>query len=75
MTWAPGELERMQAFYEGRAHRIEKRVALEHALSAPSMAPFMASYACFEALLWPNPEPEPDPYLPDSEVVKNQNVW
>lgn len=76
MAWAPGELERAQAFYAGRAGRIATRAELELSLAAPP-EPFAELYSGYEALVMFSQglRLAPEEEFADSEVVVNQDIF
>lgn len=79
MTWAPGELERVQLFFEQRQGRIDTRIALESAMLAPP-EPLRALEAGYVALVRDAAQrhlpAENDAIdFPDSPVIVNQDLY
>jgi hypothetical protein len=77
VTWAAGELERAQLFYEQRAARVGNRARLEAELLPASFAPYLAAQANFAALVRDalQHQQPPEEEFPDSLVVVNQNLY
>lgn len=78
MAWASGEQERQELWLAQRRSRIEMRKQLELKMAGDPDA-HRALQENVEPLvdlaMQMRQEPEPDPYLPDSRVIVNQNVW
>ena len=87
MLWKAGELERAQAFYAGRAGRIQRRAEMQAALTAWDPAPALIVFENYQAtvdttltpdLRWrtdPRRRTEAEPEFPDMIPNVNQNIW
>lgn len=75
--WVAGEDARYLEFFRLRALRQRKRIELEQALLATNPAPYLALQDNFAALVRDARQRElpPEEEFPDSEVVKNHNIW
>ena len=75
--WAAGEKERYLEFFRLRALRQRTRLELERSLLATDPAPYLALQDDYAALIRDARQRElpPEEEFPDSEVVKNHNIW